>query len=85
MQTASRTGKQAASVLRGAFVEKLSDVQSKLAELHRLEQELLSSLSYLDACQSACVDEVERHSCPECERHIDQPAAPALVAGAHVS
>lgn len=81
----ARTGKEAAIVLRGAFVEKLTEVQGKLAELHRLEQELLSSLVYLDACQSACADDAHRESCPECERHVDQPEAPPLVAGAHVS
>jgi MerR family copper efflux transcriptional regulator len=81
-QVMAGTGKQGAMVLRGAFVEKLAEVQGKLTELHRLEQELLSSLTYLDACQTACVDEVHRESCPECERHADQPSAPALVAGA---
>lgn len=81
-QSQATTGKQATMILRGAYVEKLAEVQGKLTELHRLEQELLSSLTYLDACQSACVDEVHKESCPECERHADQPEAPALVAGA---
>lgn len=84
-QAAAHTGKEAAIVLRGAYVEKLAEVQGKLTELHRLEQELLASLTYLDACQSACADDAERESCPECERHGDQPIAPSLVAGAHVS
>lgn len=82
-QGEARTGKQAALVLRGAYVEKLSSIQEKLAELHRLEQELLSSLTYLDACQSACEDEAHKEDCPECSRHVDQPAAPPLVTGAH--
>lgn len=81
-QAQTTTGKQAAMLLRGAYVEKLAEVQGKLTELHRLEQELLSSLTYLDACQSACTDEVQKESCPECERHADQPEAPPLVAGA---
>lgn len=84
-QASASTGKEAASLLRNAYVEKLSEVQGKLRELHRLEQELLVSLTYLDACQSACADDADRESCPECERHVDQPAAPPLVAGAHVS
>lgn len=83
-QASARTGKQAALILRKAYVEKLVEVQGKLSELHRLEQELLSSLTYLDACQSACVDEVNKESCPECERHLDQPEAPSLVLGALV-
>lgn len=82
-QAEALTGKQAALRLRGAYVEKLSAVQEKLAELHRLEQELLSSLTYLDACQSACEDEAHKEDCPECSRHVDQPAAPPLVTGAH--
>ncbi len=81
-QSRASTGKAAAMILRGAYVEKLAEVQGKLTELHRLEQELLSSLTYLDACQSACADEVQKESCPECERHADQPEAPPLVAGA---
>ncbi len=76
------TAKEAASILRDVYVEKLSAVQSKLAELHRLERELISSLTYLGACQSACESTLAVHACPSCERHIDQPEAPALVAGA---
>lgn len=83
-QKQTNTGKEAALVLRSAYVEKLSAVQEKLAELHRLEQELLFSLTYLDACQSACNDEAHRDDCPACSRHADQPAAPALVVGAQV-
>jgi MerR family copper efflux transcriptional regulator len=83
-QGRARTGKEAAMVLRGAYVGKLTMVQVKLAELHRLEQELLSSLTYLDACQTACEAEVQPNSCPECSRHVDQPAAPSLVTGAHI-
>jgi MerR family transcriptional regulator, copper efflux regulator len=83
-QQQAPSAKQAALALRGAYVGKLSAVQEKLAELHRLEQELLSSLTYLDACQSACIDEAHREDCPACARHVDQPAPPALVAGAHV-
>ncbi len=84
-QEGAGTAKEAALTLRGAYVEKLAEVQGKLTELHRLEQELLSSLNYLDACQSACDDHLHKESCPACERHADQPSAPALVAGAHVS
>jgi len=81
-QSEASTGKQAALVLRAAYVEQLTAVQEKLAELHRLEQELLSSLTYLDACQSACEDEAHPDACPECSRHLDQPEAPSLVTGA---
>lgn len=83
-QEEARTPREAALVLRGSYVEKLAAVQEKLAELHRLEQELLSSLTYLDACQTACNEEAHREDCPACARHVDQPAPPSLVMGAHV-
>lgn len=83
-QGEAQSGKQAARILRAAYLEKLDAVQEKLAQLHRLERELLSSLTYLDACQTACDDHTEVDSCPDCSRHIDQPEPPALVIGAHV-
>jgi len=76
------SARDAASKLRAVYLEKLTEVQRKLSELHRLERELIQSLSYLDACQSACQSGVHVHSCPSCERHIDQPDPPPLVAGA---
>lgn len=81
-QDEAQSGKDASSVLRGAYVDKLASVREKLAELHRLEQGLLSSLTYLDACQSACDDNVDKDCCPQCSRHGDQPEPPALVSGA---
>src|SRR5688572_4027934 len=56
------TAKEAASALRDVYVAKLSEVQQKLGELHRLERELISSLTYLAACQSACESSVQVHS-----------------------
>lgn len=76
------SAKDAALALRDVYVQKLSEVQRKLAELHRLERELMSSLTYLGACQSACEASASVHSCPTCERHLDQIEAPPLVAGA---
>ncbi|HSC89821.1 MAG TPA: MerR family transcriptional regulator [Polyangiaceae bacterium] len=76
------TAQEAASALRDVYVAKLAEVQTKLSELHRLERELINSLTYLSACQSACAPEVSVHACPSCERHLDQPEPPALVAGA---
>lgn len=76
------TAKEAAQRLRGVYLEKLEEVQQRLREFHRLERELVSSLAYLDACQSACDSSAHVHSCPSCERHLDQPEPPALVAGA---
>ncbi len=84
-QSTAANAKVAAQQLENLFVEKLKEVQEKLAELHRLENELLSSLTYLGACQSACEEKVDVNSCPACGRHLDQPEAPSLVAGLHTT
>lgn len=84
-QESAHSAVEAAARLRAIYMERLSVVQSKLKELHRLENELLSSLTYLDACQSACHGDVAIEACPSCGRHIDQPEQPPLVAGLHVS
>lgn len=74
----------AADKLRGVYLEKLAEVQDKLREIHRLERELIASLTYLETCQSACETALPVHSCPQCERHPDQPTPPELVTGIHV-
>jgi hypothetical protein len=84
-QSRASNAKLAAQQLENLFVEKLKEVQVKLGELHRLETELLSSLTYLGACQSACEEMVDVNSCPACGRHLDQPEAPSLVAGLHTN
>jgi DNA-binding transcriptional MerR regulator len=78
----AREAKEVAERLRSIFVEKLAEVQSRLSELRKLERELVSSLSYLDACQSACEPSAPLNSCGGCERHLDQPEPPPLVGGA---
>lgn len=84
-QESATTALDAAARLRAVYTEKLDDVQAKLRELHRLEHELVASLTYLDACRSACNGVSHIDDCPSCARHIDQPAQPALVAGLHCS
>lgn len=84
-QESATTALDAAARLRAVYTEKLDDVQAKLRELHRLEHELVASLTYLDACRSACDGVSLIDDCPSCARHIDQPAQPALVAGLHCS
>jgi DNA-binding transcriptional MerR regulator len=85
LQEAAPTAKDAAARVRAVYLEKLTAVQSKLAELHRLEHELVASMKYLDACQTACEAAAPTAACPSCGRHLDQPTQPALVAGLHVS
>jgi MerR family transcriptional regulator, copper efflux regulator len=84
-QEAAPTAVRAAQRLRVVYLERLSAVHSKLSELHRLEHELLSSLTYLEACQTACASSTTAvDACPSCGRHLDQPEQPSLIAGLHV-
>jgi MerR family transcriptional regulator, copper efflux regulator len=78
------SAKEAASSLALAYEAKLREVQVKLAELHRIERELVTSLAYLDACQSACDSHLGHEACASCDRHLDQPEPPPLVMGAFV-
>jgi MerR family transcriptional regulator, copper efflux regulator len=83
-QEGAASGVSAAANLREVFEQRLAGVREKLSELHRLEHELVSSLTYLDACQSACSSPTTTvDACPSCGRHIDQPEQPALIAGLH--
>lgn len=79
----SPSARAAADKLREVYLEKLVEVQKKLTEIHRLERELIASLTYLETCQSACATALPVHSCPSCERHPDQPTPPELVTGVH--
>lgn len=80
----SSSAKESARHLASVYERKLKEVQAKLAELHRIERELVTSLAYLDACQSACGSHEKVDSCPSCARHRDRPEPPALVAGAFI-
>jgi DNA-binding transcriptional MerR regulator len=79
----SPSARAAADKLREVYLDKLVEVQKKLTEIHRLERELIASLTYLETCQSACATALPVHSCPSCERHPDQPTPPELVTGVH--
>ncbi|NLE85702.1 MAG: MerR family transcriptional regulator [Myxococcales bacterium] len=79
----AESARGAAHRLREVYLEKLAEVQQKLREMHRLERELIASLTYLETCQSACETAVSVDSCPQCERHPDQPTPPELVIGMH--
>ncbi len=82
-QESSGSARAAAEKLRDVYVDKLAEVQTKLTEMHRLERELISSLTYLETCQITCEGRQPVHSCPSCERHPDQPTPPDLVTGVH--
>lgn len=84
-QEASGSAQFAATRLREVYRAKLDETRTKLSELRALEAELMDSLAYLDACQTACETELPVHSCPTCARHPERPAVPELVAGVHAS
>jgi len=81
-QEGSDTAKLAAGRLREVYRSKLAETRSKLAELVKLEGELVESLHYLHTCDSTCEPAAPVQACPTCDRHPEPASAPDLVAGA---
>jgi MerR family transcriptional regulator, copper efflux regulator len=80
---ASPSAQLAAAELRQVYAEKLQEVVETIERYRALQTELEHSLAFLDACHSACQHDVERNSCPSCERHgVARSDAPELIAGA---
>jgi MerR family copper efflux transcriptional regulator len=61
---------------------KLDETREQMARLHVLEEELRSSLEYLETCPS-CSPKQELTACTACELHAQGKSAPDLVAGFH--
>jgi DNA-binding transcriptional MerR regulator len=62
--------------------EKLEETREQIARLQSLENELRSSLEYLETCPK-CSPQQELTACTSCELHGQGEAAPDLVAGFH--
>jgi MerR family copper efflux transcriptional regulator len=62
--------------------DKLQETRDQIARLSALEEELRSSLLYLETCPS-CSPTQELTACTSCELHEQGAAAPDLVAGFH--
>jgi DNA-binding transcriptional MerR regulator len=62
--------------------EKLEETREQIARLQALENELRSSLEYLETCPK-CSPQQELTACTSCELHGQGEAAPDLVAGFH--
>lgn len=60
--------------------DKLDETRAQLMRLRKLEEELVSSLEYLQTCPS-CHPRQEVDACHACEMHGDGEQAPELVAG----
>ncbi len=85
-----RVPKAAMAHVRGLFVEKFEDVAAQIARLSQLQRELMSSLTYLEAC-AGCSTESHAHapgavSCTSCTEHgaevpslVDQTRKTAVV------
>lgn len=76
-----RVPKAAMAQVRTQFMEKLDDVAAQIARLSQLQRELMSSLTYLEACVG-CSTESHDHasgaaSCARCTEHGGD--APSLV------
>jgi len=62
--------------------DKLAETREQMARLRVLEDELRSSLEYLETCPS-CSPKQELNACTACELHAQDELAPDLVAGFH--
>ncbi len=79
------TAPLAMTKVREVYKKKLDETRVQLARLHSLEVEILSSLQYLEACDSVCEPERLRPSCQCCDHHPKEQAVPDLVAGFRAS
>lgn len=61
---------------------KLEETREQIVRLHALENELRSSLEYLETCPK-CSPQQELTACTSCELHEQGASAPDLVAGFH--
>jgi MerR family copper efflux transcriptional regulator len=84
LQQWERSGSAPAAMLRVGVLlqEKLTQTREQIARLRELEEELRSSLEYLETCPS-CSPKQELTACNSCELHGQGQAAPDLVAGFH--
>lgn len=79
----SGSARSASSDLLVVYEAKLREVRERLAEYQALEQELVASVDFLEACQHACVGEPHVSGCSQCERRQEEPGrVPDLVSGA---
>jgi hypothetical protein len=61
---------------------KLQETREQITRLLALEDELRSSIDYLDICPT-CSPKQELTACTSCELHASNQSAPDLVAGFH--
>jgi len=67
--------------VREVYTKKLDETRAQIARLTALEDEILASLQYLEACHSRCQSGRARHTCQACKHHPREQTVPDLVAG----
>jgi MerR family transcriptional regulator, copper efflux regulator len=67
--------------VREVYKQKLDDTRAQIERLRMLEREIMSSLDYLDTCESACEPDKLLAACPSCNHHDREQEVPDLVAG----
>ena len=67
--------------VREVYAKKLEETRSQIARLQALEGEILSSLEYLEACDSLCERDRLLPACQCCDHHPTEQEVPDLVAG----
>jgi len=79
-----KTAPAAMHGVRELFQQKLAETRSSIERLRNLEQELVSSLVYLEAC-SQCHHEEKIAVCGACDQPHTEAVTPPLIAGIHGS
>jgi len=67
--------------VREVYAQKLEETRVQIERLRCLEREILSSLEYLEACQSVCEPHRANDACQACDHHTQDQEVPDLVAG----
>jgi DNA-binding transcriptional MerR regulator len=67
--------------VREVYTKKLEETRSQIARLQALQNEILASLEYLEACDSLCERDRLLPACSGCDHHPAEQEVPDLVAG----
>ena len=73
---------EAMTKMRDVYAQKLDETREQIERLHTLEQELVSSLKYLDTCETCDPNELIV-ACTHCNLHSKTEPEPELIAGIH--
>jgi hypothetical protein len=80
---ASSSAPGAMAKIRSIYLHKLEETRAQIAHLNALERELVSSIDYLDTCNTGCDPAELVRACTNCNVHDKTQHEPELVAGIH--